>query len=86
MRHGFSGRIERAILKRTEKAIIRAMCGIKLRKLDSLGLEETLHGLAKANGMRWYGGGEVLRDNDDVLRALDFDVIGQPKTTERQVV
>ena len=39
-----------------------------------LGLKDTLNGLARASGVRWYG--HVLRrDIGDVLRrALDFEV------------
>ena len=50
-----------------------------------LGLKDTLDGLAKASGVRWYG--HVLRrDNDDVLkRTLDFEVAerrrGRPNIT-----
>ena len=74
------------IMKRTERAMIRAMCGVKLmdrrnteQLMDMLGLDETLDGLAKANGMRWYG--HILRrEDDDVLRkALDFRVNGKKK-------
>ena len=85
------------ILRRIEKAIMRAMCGVKIEKRSSqelmslLGIKDTLDGLAKASGVRWYG--QVLRkDNDDVLRrALDFEVSGRrgrgrPNITwERQV-
>ena len=89
---------EMAILRRTERAMVRAMCGVKLmdRKntddlLDSLGLKETVDKLAKANGVRWYG--HVLRrEEGDVLRkALAFEVDGlrrrgRPKKTwKRQV-
>ena len=55
---------------RTEKAIMRAMCGVKMIEKRSqelmslLGLKDTLDGLARASGVRWYG--HVLR------RALDF--------------
>ena len=48
-----------AILRRTEKAMMRAMCGVKLiekrkgQKLMSLlGLKDTLGGLARASGVR----------------------------------
>ena len=89
---------EIAILKRFEKAMIRAMCGVKLTEnksseelMELLGLEETLDRLAKANGMRWYG--HVLRrDSDDVLkRTLGFEVVGRrrcrrPKMTWRRQV
>ena len=64
---------ETAILRRTEKAMMKAMCGVKIiekrsQKLVSLlGFKDTLDGLARASGLRWYG--HVLRrDNGDVLR------------------
>ena len=42
--------------------------------MSLLGLTDTLDGLTRASGVRWYG--HVLRrDNGDVLRrALDFEV------------
>ena len=45
--------------------------------MNLLGLADTLNGLARASGVRWYG--RVLRkDNGDVLRkALDFKVTGR---------
>ena len=63
-----------AILRRTEKALMRAMCGVKLiekrssQELTSLlVLYDTLNGLARASGVQWYL--HVLkRDNGDVLR------------------
>ena len=70
-----------AILRRTRKAMIRAMCGVKMIEkrrsqelMSLLGLRDTSDGLAKASGVRWYE--PVLRrDNGDVLRrALDFEV------------
>ena len=70
-----------AILRRTKKAMMRAMCGVRMIEkrrsqelMSLLGLKDTLDGLARASGVRWYG--HVLgRDNDDVLRrALDFEV------------
>ena len=73
-----------AILRRAEKAMLRAMRRVKLiekrmsRKLASLlGLKGTLDGLVRASKMRWYG--HVLRrDNDEVLRrALGFEVVGR---------
>ena len=71
----------KAILRRTERAIVRAMCGQKVvdrktpeEQMDILGLKETINRLARANGVRWYG--HVLRkDDDSVLRvALNFEV------------
>ena len=84
---------EMAILRRIEKAMMRAMCGVKMieqRKsqelMSLLGLKDTLDGLAKASGSRWYE--HVLRrDNGDALRrALDFEVAerrggGRPNMT-----
>ena len=73
-----------AILSRTEKAMIRAMCKVKIiekRKsqelMNLLGLKDTLNGQARASEVRWYG--HVLRrDNGDVLRrALGFEVAGR---------
>ena len=75
---------EMAILRRTEKAMMRAICGVKIIKkrrnqelMSLLGLKDTLDGLARASGVRWYG--HVLRrDNGDVLRrTMDFEVAGR---------
>ena len=65
---------EIAILRRTERAMVRAMCGVKLMEkkrtedlMEMLGLKETVVQMAKANGVRWYG--HVLRrDDGHVLR------------------
>ena len=45
--------------------------------MSLLRLKDTLDGLARASGVRWYG--HVLRkENGDVLRrALDFEVAGK---------
>ena len=49
-----------AILRRTERAMIRAMCGVKLldqrnskELMDALGIKESLDRMAKASSMRW---------------------------------
>ena len=63
---------------------MRAMCRVKIiekRKsqelMSLLGLKNTLDGLARASGMRWYGN-VLKRDNGDVLRrALKFEVAGR---------
>ena len=77
---------EKAILRRTERAMVRAMCGQKVvdrktteEQMDMLGLKETIDRLATANGVRWYG--HVLRrDDDSVLRvALNLEVTGKRK-------
>ena len=77
---------EIAILRRTERAMVRAMCGARLMEkkrtedlMELLGLKETVVQMAKANRVRWYG--HVLRrDDGHVLRkALEFEVKGKRK-------
>ena len=82
---------EMGILQRTERCMVRAMCGVQLKDIKRskdlmLGLNGTIDLLAIANSVCWYG--YVLRREDGhVLRtALDFEVDGQrkkgrPKTT-----
>ena len=60
---------EMAILRRTERAMVRAMCGAKLMEkertedlMEMLGLKETVVQVAKPNGVRWYG--HVSRRDD----------------------
>ena len=92
---------EKAILRRTTRAMVRAMvraiCGQKVvdrkmteEQMDMLGLKETTDWLATANRVRWYG--HVLRrDDNSVLRvALDLQVSrkrkrGQLKTWKKEV-
>ena len=57
---------EKTILRRTERARVRAMCGAKLMEkkrtedlMEMLGLKETAVQMTKANGGRWHG--HVLR-------------------------
>ena len=74
---------EMAIL-RTERAMIRAMCGLKLLDqrnseeltMDMLGIKESLDRMAKASSLRWYG--HVLRKEgeDVIVKALKFEVSG----------
>ena len=79
-----------AILRRTNRAIVRAMvramCGAKVMEkkrtedlMEMLGLKETVVQMAKANGVKWYA--HVLRrDDGHVLRkALEFEVKGKIK-------
>ena len=77
---------DKAILRRTERAMVGAMCGQKVvdrktteEQMDLLGLKETIDQLATANGVRWYG--HVLRrDDNSVLRAaLNLEVTGKRK-------
>ena len=65
---------EMAISRKTEIDMMRAMCGVKITEKRShelkslLSLKDTLNGLARASGVRWYG---------HVLRALNFEVAGR---------
>ena len=86
-----------AILRRTERAMMRSMCGVKFvdRKMEELmemlGLNETLDRMAKANGLRWYGD-VIRRDDDNILkRAMMLEVNwkrkrGRPKMKWRNQV
>ena len=77
---------EMAVLRRTEREMVRAMCGAKQMEkkrtgdlMEMLGLKETAVQMAKANGVRCYG--HVLRrDDGHILRkALEFEVRGKRK-------
>ena len=84
---------EMVILRRTEIAVVIAMCGAKKMEkkrtedlMEMLGLKETVVQMAKANGVRWYV--HVLRrDDGHILRkVLEFEVKskrkrGRPKKT-----
>ena len=74
------------IIGRTERSMVRAMCGVQLkhRKINTdlmfmLSLKKTIDQLTMANSVRWYG--HVLRREDGhvLRRALDFEVEGQSK-------
>ena len=65
---------EMIILRRTERAMMRSMSGVKLvdRKntedlMKMLGLKETLDKMAQANGVRWYGHVD-RRDEKSILK------------------
>ena len=75
-----------AILWRTERSMVRAMCGVQLKDRKTsrdlmfiLALNETIDQLAIVSSVHWYG--HVLkREGGHVLwRALDFKVEGQRK-------
>ena len=75
-----------AILRKTERAMVRSMSKVKLvdRKkmedlMEMLGLKETLDRMAKANGVRWYG--HVIRrdDNNTLKKAMMMEVNGKRK-------
>ena len=72
---------EMGTLRKTKRAMVRAMCGVKLtdRKntkdmMDMLGLKQTIHKMAKASGERWLG--HVLRKKagDVVRNGLEVNV------------
>ena len=89
---------EMVISRRTERAMARSICGVKLvdRKkmedlMEMLGLKETLDRIAKANGVRWYG--HVISRNDGYIlqKAMMMEVNGKrkqgrPKLTWRRQV
>ena len=69
---------EMEILRRTERSMVRAMCGVQLKDrkrstdlMFMLSLKETMDHLAMASCVHWYG--QVLRrENGHILRrALD---------------
>ena len=64
------GKNEIEILQRTEIAMVRNMCGVKLMgmkltedAMQMLDLIEAIDQLANANSVRWYG--HVLRKDED---------------------
>ena len=90
--------IEMGILRRTERSMVRAMCGVQLKYIKTstdlmfmLGLNETIDRLATANSDHWHGHVLTREDGHVLRRALYFDVEGQrekgrPKWTwKRQV-
>ena len=71
---------EIGILQRTERSMVRAMCGVQLKDRKGsidlvfmLGLKEAMDQSAMANSVRWYG--HVLRRGDGhvIRRAFDFE-------------
>ena len=86
------------IWRRTERAMMRSMCGVKLvdRKnmeelMKMLGLKETLDRMAKANAVRWYRRVIGRDDNNILKKAMMLEVNekrkrGRPKMTRRRQV
>ena len=79
------------ILQRTERSMVRAMCGVQLKGRKKsinlmfiLGLNETIDQLAMANNVCWCGHVLWREDGHMLRKALDFEVEGQPKR-KRQV-
>ena len=89
---------EMGILRRTERSMVRAMCGVQLidRKRSTdlmfmLGLKETIDQLSMTNSVCCYG--HVLRREDGhvLRRSIDFEVEyqrkkGRPKKTWKKQV
>ena len=80
-----------AILRRTETAMVRAMCGAKLIEkkrtedlMEMLGLKETVVQMTKTNEMRCCG--HVLRRDDGhvLKKALEFEVKGKRNDQRRR--
>ena len=83
-------------LKKTERTMVRSMCGVKLvdrKKMEELkkmlGLKEALVIMAKANRVRWCEH-MIRKDNDNLLKkAMMMEVNGKrgwPKMTWRREV
>ena len=73
-----------AISGRTESAMLRSMCAVKLvdRKnneelMKMLGLEEILDKMAKINEVLWHGQVARRADGNILKKALMFEVNGQ---------
>ena len=72
------------ILQRTERAMVKSMCGkiikeVEKKILQMLNLNEAMDLLTRFNGVCWYG--HVLKNYRNFLgrRALDFKVKGTKK-------
>ena len=77
---------EMAILRRAERFMVRAMCGVKLvnkrntvELMDMLGLKEAADKLARTKDVRWYG--HVLRrpEEDVLMKRMVHEVEGKRK-------
>jgi hypothetical protein len=75
---------EECVLQRAERAMVRMMCGVKLRdrKISSelmsmVGLSEDIVILVRKSRLRWYG--HVMRRDEGVgiRRVLEFEVAGE---------
>ena len=77
---------EMGILHRTERSMVRAMCGVQLKDIKRstyyiflLGLRETIDQLAMANSDRQHGHVLRIEDGHVLRRALDIEVEHQRK-------
>ena len=74
------------ILRSAERSNVSAMCGVQLKDrkrstylMFMLGLNETIHQLAMASSVRWYGYVLWREDGHILRRVFDFEVEGQRK-------
>ena len=83
---------EIAILRRAERSMERAICGVKLVDkrntedlMNMLRLKEAADKLARVNGMRWYG--YVLRrpEEDVLMKAIVHEVDGKCKQGQPRI-
>ena len=81
-----NGESEMEILRRTERSMVRVMCGVQLkdrkRSTDLMfmsGLTETIDQSAMANSVHWNGHGLTGEGGHVSRRTLDFEVEGQRK-------
>ena len=72
---------EVATLRRAERSMVRATCGVKEEMMDMLGLKEAADKLARVNGVRWYGHMVILRrpEEDVLIKAMVHEVDGKHK-------
>ena len=70
---------EMAILRKTERGMIRAMCGMKLLNrrnseelMNMLGIKESLDRMARTSRMQWYD--HVLRKDENVIVKALFEI------------
>ena len=75
---------EMEILRRTERSMVRPICGVqhKDRKRSTdlmfvLGLNDAIDQLAMASSVRWYGHVLSREDGHVLKKALDFEVEGR---------
>ena len=80
------GQNEMGIMQRTERAMVRNMCGVKLMDnestmdvLEMLDWNETMDQLDKANSSRWYGDVLIKDKNNFLRRSLVLKVKGTRK-------
>ena len=80
------GQNEIGIVERTERAMVRNTCGVKLMDKKSTkdlmqmsDLNETIDQLARANSVHWHGHKMRKNKNNFRRRALDLNVKGTRK-------